>query len=326
MKQHAWPLTLLCTCLCLTPTWAQRTSGLDDAGFDADVRVQDDLFMAVNGQWLQQTAIPSDRSNYGSFTVLADQAQAQIREIVEQAANSHPEPGTDERKVADFYQSFMDETRVASLESQPLRSGLNDISAIANIDEVVQYFGKANFLDVDTPIRLFVDQDDKNSTRYLANVFQGGTTLPDRDYYLEDDEKFVAARTALRAYITQLFELIGQDPLGIADEILKLETRLAEVQWERTKLRDADKRYNLYTIDEVAQLNEQLNWSTYLEAAQIGQISELNVATPSFFTGLDAILAETSLETWRDYLTFKYTDAYAPVLSKAVRGCSFRAA
>ena len=206
-------------------------SGINNSTFDRSVRAQDDLFMAVNGSWLKQTEIPADKSNYGSFIILADQAQAQIRELVEQAAEGQHEPGSDEQKVGDFYRSFMDKSRLEELGLKPLQEKLEQIRKLDSAARVVEYWGTSRPLGVKSPVGFFVDQDDKNSAQYLAAVVQSGTTLPDRSYYLEDDEKYRAARSALQEYIAALFRLAGFDPAEAGEagtEILELETRLAQ--------------------------------------------------------------------------------------------------
>ncbi len=306
----------LCSSLRLGIAESDRPSGLDAAGFLKGVRVQDDLYRAVNGKWLDETEIPADKSNYGSFTALADLSQERIRTIIEQAAAAdHPE-GSDEQKVGDFYKSFMDESRVEQLDAKPLQAELDKIGALKTHEDVVRYLGEANFLGVQSPIGFYVGQDDKNSTRYLPAIVQSGTTLPDRDYYLKDDEKFAAAREALKSYIAIIFGLLDRATESTPEALLKLETQLAEVQWERTELRDANKRYNLFKLDDWSKKSPGIDWSSYFEAAGVGQITELNVMTPSYFEALDSIFRETPVSVWQDYLAFKLLDATAPILSQ----------
>jgi predicted metalloendopeptidase len=162
---------------------------------------------------------------------------------------------------------------------------------------------------------LFVDQDDKDSSQYLAAVVQSGTTLPDRDYYLEDDPKYQKARAALMAYITKLFELSElRHGANAAAAILDVETRLAQVQWERTELRDAVKRYNKYAVNELDELTPNLPWTSFFAAADVGNLTQVNVMTPSFFEGLEDVVADIPLNVWKQYLQFKLIDAYATVL------------
>ncbi len=296
--------------------YSQEDPALDSTGFDQKVRPQDDLFLAVNGTWLRDTEIPSDKSNYGAFSVLADQAELHIRELIEEAAGTSAARGTDAQKVGDFYKSFMDVERVNELSFSPLKTELATIDGLKSREDVVLYFGHLQRIGVTTPMGLFVTIDAKDSTRYLAALVQSGTTLPDRDYYLKDDEESVAAREALSQYIEQVLELIQSDDSSRADEIIALEKRLAEAQWSRVELRDAEKRYNLFTVSGLTELAGNVPWKAFLEKADVGMIEEVNVMTPGYFEKLDAILAETPVETWQGYLRFHLIDDFAPILSE----------
>ncbi|MDA1231994.1 MAG: M13 family metallopeptidase N-terminal domain-containing protein, partial [Planctomycetota bacterium] len=262
-------LTLLALVSATTVAAAQDKkldSGIDPDGFDISVRPQDDLFLHVNGRWLLSTEIPADKSNYGSFTALDDAARENIRAIIEESvrnptdANSH--------KVGDFYHSFMDEKTIAEKGLEPLRAQMEAIDALATTEDVVRYFGTTNIIGIGSPFGFGIGTDDKNSTRYLAAISQGGTTLPDRDYYLESGEKYAEARFALQAYIVKLYEL-AELPEGYsaAENILKLETSLAKAKWSRTELRDAEKRYNLYEVTKLTDVAAKLPWSVFFDAA-----------------------------------------------------------
>ena len=147
---------------------------------------------------------------------------------------------------------------------------------------------------------------------------QSGTSLPDRAYYLTDDEKSVSARRALVAYVTRLFELVqAEGAADIAASIVELETKLAEAQWSRTELRDAEKRYNKFKVTELAEkLGPEFSWPVFLNALGRSDVAEVNVMTPSFFESFDKVFSETDETVWRQYLEYKLLDAYAPVLSE----------
>ncbi len=225
-------------------------SGLDTAGFDRAVRPQDDLFRFVNGKWLETTPIPADRSNYGAFVALDDQAQADLREIVEAAAQAPARaPGSDTQKIGDFYASFMDAARADALGLQPLAPELARIDALRDRKDLNNYFGYSQRLGVMHPIWLYVAQDEKNTTAYIPYVYQRGLTLPDRDYYLKNDEKFVAIRAKYLSYVTQVLEKARvPDAAAGAQRIMALETRLADAHWTRVQNRDAETTYNRYNI------------------------------------------------------------------------------
>jgi predicted metalloendopeptidase len=298
--------------------WAiseEVNSGIDRRGIDESVRPQDDLFLYSNGEWLKHTPIPPDKSTYGSFEMLGDEAQLQIREILEEAAEGDQATGSEEQKIGDFYQSYMDEAAVDQRGLEPLRTELAEIDRLSTPEAIVRHWGYLETIGIGSPITFYVDQDDKDSSAYLAAVTQSGTTLPDRGYYLEDVPKYLEAREALKRYVSTLFELAElRSDDSIADEILALETKLAAVQWERTDLRDAHKRYNKHTIAQLTDLAPALPWNEYLAAAGATDLDHLNVATPSYFAALQEIVAETPLEVWRQYLRFRIVDAYASAL------------
>ncbi len=303
--------------VCSTSSAQAVRSGLDKNTFDDKVRLQDDLYLAVNGAWLANTDIPSDKSNYGSFTILDDLSRERIREIIESAVAGQNPLGSDAQKVADLYQSFMGEARVNEAGIGPLQEQLSRIDKLDTLDAVVEYFGFGQTVGIQSPIALRVGQDDKNSTQYIVTMIQSGTTLPDRDYYLQADEKFAAARNSLQAYVQQLFELAGWPNGGdVGPQILALEKRLAEVQWERTELRDAEKRYNKYAFADLDKLAPHLNWDSLFNAAELTDRGDVIVTAPSYFEGLDRILTETPIDIWRQYLKYKLIDAAAPYLSQ----------
>jgi putative endopeptidase len=297
-------------------------TGLDPDGFEKTIRPQDDLFGHVNGRWLLKTNIPGDRSNYGAFTVLIDDAKLYMRSIIEDAAKN---PVNEEaKKVGDFYTSFMNEGLVDRRGIEPLRPELVAIDNIHDAGQLVAHFGHLEKLGVQIPIGFYVDQDDKDSTRYLTVLIQSGISLPDRDYYVKDDDRYVAARTALVDYITTVFTLAKlPDAKDAAAEILKLETRLAESQWPRTELRDANKRYNLFEISKLNELTPTLPWGLFFSSLGIDEPTQVNVATPGFFEKLALLIKNTPLKTWKQYLQFKVIDAYAPVLSSDFVNANF---
>ncbi len=291
-------------------------SGLDAAGYDTKVRPQDDLFRHVNGEWLRTAQIPPDKSNYGAFTALDDKAQADLRAIIEEAAAaSHRPRGSDAQKVGDFYTSFMDTARVDALGLEPLKKELARVDALADKRDLVRYTGVAQRLGISNPIGFYVAQDEKNTTAYIPIVVQSGLSLPDRDYYLKAEPKYVGIRDKYVAYVTRLAELAGiADPAGAARRILALETRFAEAQWTRVQSRDAIATYNKHTLASAGALTPGLDWGGFMAAAGV-QAPEFIVSQPSFFTALGKAFAEVPLDDWRLYLKYKLVNEYAPSLS-----------
>ena len=293
----------------------QEEKGLDPTSFDTSVRPQDDLYRAVNGTWLDTTEIPGDKSNFGSFSVLADDAERQIRDIiVESGQGDHPN-GSDAQKVGDFYKSFMNTERIEELGFSPVVGEIEQILALETHDQLIEHFGHLQQIGVGTPIGFFVTIDSKDSTRYLSAMVQSGTTLPDRDYYLEDDEKYITAREELINYVNRIFELIEFQDNEHGEMVLGIEKKLAEAQWPRVRLRQANERYNLFNVSDLGKLGSHVDWPSFFEASGVGSITEVNVMTPSFFEEFDKTFSETSVEDWQHYLIFNLVDAYAESLS-----------
>lgn len=290
-------------------------SGIDPSTFDTNVRIQDDFYRAVNGTWLNETDIPADKSNYGSFTVLADLSEQRIREIIEEAAASEHPQGSDAQKVGDLYRSFMNEERCEELGVGPVKDDLAAMGKLAAAD-LSEIWGAFEATGVGSPVAMYVGQDAKESTKYIVSFYQSGTSLPDRDYYLEDDPKYLEAREALKGYVTRLFQLAGMSSDSVAETVLQLETQLAQVQWERTELRDAEKRYNKFSIEAIGKRTPHIDWDAYLTAAGVSDRGDIIVTAPSFFEGLDKIIADTPITAWRVYQQYRVLDDAAPLLSK----------
>ena len=286
---------------------------------DRSIRVQDDLFRHVNGTWLQKTEIPEDKSDYGSFGKLADLSQVRIKKIITKTAQSdHPE-GSNAQKIADLYKSFMDEDRVEMLGIEPLKADMNKIASLADHEAIWEHFGYLNRMGVSGPVGFGVGQDPGMATQYITIVVQSGISLPDRSYYLDEDENSEKAREALKKYIQLVLDAAGvQDSKLAGEEILALETKLAEISWARVELRDAKKRYNKMSYQEAMELTGQkLDWSKFFAAADMKDVpAEVNVLTPSYFEKFVEVFEQTSKETWIRYLQYHLIDGYGSYLSK----------
>jgi putative endopeptidase len=290
---------------------------LDRSHFDTSIRVQDDLFLHVNGSWLKNTEIPSDKSNYGSFIALDDLSRERIREIVEESAKATHESGSTGQKVADFYRTFLDEDAIEAQDIRPLGEDLENVSKLNTHADIVAHFARLREIGVGSPIGLFVSIDRKNSTQYTPVLVQSGTTLPDRDYYLKaEDEKYASARNELVRYVNRLFVLAGIKTEDPGQTVLALETQLAQAQWPRVEMRDAEKTYNKFRTDKLRELARNIPWDEVFSAACMPEISEINVMTPSFFESLDDIVVKNSVEDWKVYLQFRILDRFAAFLTK----------
>ena len=298
---------------------------LDDArpGMNPDIRPQDDLFGHVNGRWLDETEIPSDRSSWGPFVQLADVAEDQVHAIIEELA-ARAEAGGDldeeERKIGDLFASFMDEAAIDAKGIRPIRPLLAAVEGLRDVRDLAAFLGEFERVGGHGLFGSYVDTDSKNSDRYLFNLLQGGLGLPDESYYRDD--KFAEVREAYVAYLTTLFSLADHaDPEGAARTVLDIDTRLAAGHWERAETRDVQKTYNLLSKAELVELCPAFDWDAYVtnlggadpESDRV--LAEVCVRQPSYFSHLSGVLGEVGLEEWRQWLlahVLRATAAYLP--------------
>src|SRR5579884_2260381 len=199
-----------------------KSLGIDVSGMDRSVRPQDDFFRFVNGAWVDRTAIPADRSSYGSFPILSEKSETEVRGIIEgSAAKRDSAHGSETQKIGELYRSFMDTARIESLGVTPLKG---ELSRIADADKasLSVEFARLSKIGVRTlPYAVGVSQDPKKSDTYIVSIGQGGLGMPDRDYYLRKDDKFAAIRKSYTDYISNIFKLANEpDPQGAAQRIL----------------------------------------------------------------------------------------------------------
>lgn len=296
---------------------------LDDArpGMNPDIRPQDDLFGHVNGRWLDETEIPSDRSSWGPFVQLADIAEQQVRDIITTLAETPAdELDEDARKIGDLYASFMDEAAIDRLGTRPIQPLVNAVEGLRDVRDLAAFLGEFERIGGAGLFGSYIDTDDRNSDRYLFHITQGGLGLPDESYYRDD--KFAEIRTAYVGYLTRLFELGGAtsswlgDPAAAAQTVLDLDTRLAKGHWERAETRDVQKTYNLMTLDELKELAPAFDWEAY--ATNLGgsaeTIAETCVRQPSYLAHLSTVLEDVDIEQWRPWLLFHVLRSAAPYL------------
>jgi len=294
------------------------SSGIDKQNFDNSVRIQDDFYHAINGTWLKSTPIPADRSNYGSFSVLYDNSQVALRNIIEQAAKQPAAAGSDAKKIGDFYSAYMNEALVDSLGYTPIKPVLAQIAAVSDKVEMAGLMGELLISGAAAPFGFYVNNDAKKSDQYAVYLYQSGLGLPDRDFYLNQDEKFVNIRAAYQAYMADMLEMAGvAEAERKAESLLALEVKMAEVQWTRVESRNASKTYNKLSITEVDKLLGEFSWWAFAKNSGLQDVSSVIVRQPSYLQGLGELFKATDLATWQDYLTMKTVSNAAPYMSKA---------
>ncbi|HTU66276.1 MAG TPA: M13-type metalloendopeptidase [Steroidobacteraceae bacterium] len=292
-------------------------SGLDLAGFDRTVRPQDDLYRFVDGGWLAKTEIPADKSNYGSFSILDDRAQDEVRQLIVAASEkANNPPGSDAQKAGDFYLSYLDTARIESLGLTPLAAEIAQIDAIATPRDVARYIGYSMRIGVAQPFVWYTSPDSKNSTVYLASLQQRGLTMPDRDYYLSPDAKFAQFRAKFATYVEQMLARAGErNAKAAAVRIAALETRLANEQWTKVQNRDPVKTYNPMMLPEYQKLTPGFDWLAFYDGLGAPP-QKMDVSQPSFFKGVGQLVKTVPVADWRLYFKFHLLNEYAQVLSK----------
>ena len=334
MKRHI----LSAAALILMASMAQAESGSGAAGnstakaqtlsagialeyVEPAVRAQDDFFQHLNGKWLKTVEIPADKSSWGAFYKLHDDTQPQLRAIIEKsAAVKNAQAGSEVQLIGDFFASYMDEARLEKLGIAPLKGELDKIAAIKDKTELPATFARLGRLGVTIPFGFYIHQDAKDSTKYVADLYQGGLGMPDRDYYLKlDDAKLADTRAKYQQHVEKMLALSGDKNAAVnARAIVDLETELARVQWTKVENRDPIKTYNKVELTKLAEIAPGYDWNAWLDAAGIGGKTDyVIVSQPSYLKGMAEIVNRVPLETWKVYLQQHLVNGYASYLSKA---------
>lgn len=294
-------------------------SGLDLAGIDRAVRPQDDLFRAGNGHWLSTTEIPADKSSFGMVAQLRDLSDQRVRALVEGAAQA--KPGSAEHKIGAYYAGFMDTAAIDKAGMAPMKPMLGSIAALQTRQQLAAWLGRQNGV-IDQPLTMVVDADFKQPGINRLTLNQTGLGLPNRDYYLKDDARMAAARTAYQTYLQVLSGAAGL-PEGAAARAYAFEQRLAEAQWPAEDNRDPQKIYNPMTPAELAAKAPGLDWAALLAAAGVPAPDRVIVAQPSYAAAAAQLMAEAPLEDVRAYLALRALDLGADVLPQPLREARF---
>lgn len=320
------PAAAVCL-LCAAGLAAQQTSssGLDLGAFDRRIRPQDDLFGFANGGWTARAAIPPDRVIHGAFTELADRADRDLRAIIEEVANTPDRrPGSPAQQIGDLYASLMDETRIEELGSAPIDAELARIEAIASPRDLSYRCGYLSAIASGAPFAGSIAPDDANAQRTIVTVSQGGTLLPDRDYYLEADPKYAAVRRQYVEYLVRIFTLTRRrDPAGDAAAVLALETALARAQLTQAEARGDERTARRFALEALVREMPGFDWIEWARAQGIDREAHVVLAQPSFFRQFAALVPGTPLAAWRAWLAARHITSAAPFLSSPFASARF---
>ncbi len=298
----------------------EPVGGIDLSAMDLTVKPGDDFNEYVNGAWLSTFEIPADKTSYGVFGRLRDQAVADVREIIQQSAEGNVAKGSDEQKVGSMYNSYMDwETRNA-IGLAPISPEFDRIAALSSTDDLATYFAYLSKYGIDNPLTVgqYVDFTDPNT--YMVYAAQGGLGLPDREFYFNDDEKSAEIREKYVAHIAQMFTIAGlANPDDAAASIMAVETAIAAQHMSKEDSRNMAKIYNKFPLADLVDLMPNFNWDNYLNESGMGdKIDNLVILSPDYTRALDQILTDVSIEQWKTYLQWKVLDASATRLTQAI--------
>ncbi|WP_339742592.1 M13 family metallopeptidase [uncultured Maricaulis sp.] len=295
--------------------------GIETQNISETVAPGDDFFRYVNEGWLDTTEIPAGFSNFGSFSELALSAEERIDTIITDVSATDNPAGSVEQQVGDLYASYMDTDHLNALGLTPAQPGLDRIAAAQSYDDIIDLFGANGFAS------LFgggVGRDAGNPDTYVVYIRQSGLGMPDRDYYLRDDERFDAYRTAYVDYMTDVFGMLGEDNgAERAQAVLDMETAIAQMHWTRAESRDRVASYNPMTLEELEAYAPGFDWARFMTALDFADQDHVVVSQNTAVQSLAAFFQEIPLETWKDYLALHYMRSNSNELDEAFYDRSF---
>jgi len=323
---------LLFALLLTLPIHAEDTTatnpGIAISSIETTIRAGDNFYLYANGDWIKRTVLPPDRTSLGVFNVLADRSNERVAGIVEDLSKAKPAAGTDQRRIADLYHSYMDEAAIEKNGSAQLKSHLAEINSIHSQRDLAHALGLTLRADVDALnntnfhtmnlFGLWVAPSFNDSDHYTAYLLQGGITLPDRSYYLTDSDHMKEVRAKYQEHVTAMFRLGGFDqPQMRAARVIALEHAIAEKHLSLAENEDIHKANNTWAPSDFDSKAPGLDWKEFLRAAGLDHQASFIVWQPTAFTGEAALVASTPIDTWKDYLAFHLMETYASGISRS---------
>ncbi|HEX3364605.1 M13 family metallopeptidase [Phenylobacterium sp.] len=297
------------------------TWGYDATAMDASVKPGDDFFKYVNGGWYKRTEIAPDRISAGVSVVLADQAERDVRRIVEDLAKDPTKTGPGGKRVGDFYAAWMDEKGIEARGTAPLKPYLAKIAAAKTKADVAKLFAAPGF---ESPVNVGINPDLDNPNIYVVSLDQSGLGLPNRDYYLRDGAKYDAFRKAYRDYVIKIQTLADiPNAAAKADAIIALEHKIAQAHWAPEETRDVDKINNPMTVAKLTATAPQFPWAAMFASTGLGAPKKVLVTEPSEVKAAGELFASTPLSVWKDYLAYHFIRTHAAYLPHAFDQANF---
>ncbi len=295
---------------------------------DTAIPLEQNFYAHANGTWQKQNPIPAEYASWGTFSILQEQTQLKIHQLLIQAAqNSQAKPGSIEQKVGDFYYSGMDEATINKLGVEPLQPEFSRINAIHTFHDLQTEIAHFHLIGINAFFDFGSMQDFKHSTKMIGAIIQGGLSLPDRDYYLKNDKRFKQIRADYIRHMTRMFELLGDDSALAAKEaqtVMAIETTFAKASMSQIALRDPQAIYHMVDVKSLDKTTPNFSWSAYLAAMGQSEVTRVNLATPDFIHAMNKQLSTVSLKDWKIYLRWHLLDEFVPYLSRPFVEQNFR--
>ena len=296
-----------------------KNSGIDYANMDKSIHPGDDFFAFVNGAWLKNTEIPADKSSYGIGRMVHEESVENVKKIIEDTSKGGFDAGSDEQKVGDLFNSYMDMENRIKLGVSPLQEELAKIDAIKDKKDLAAYFAYANKVGYGTPFNLIQYPDLKKPTHYAMYTWQGGLGLPDKEYYLKSDDKSKLLREKYVEHIAGMFKLAGiEGEKAAAKTVMAIESEIAKHHMDKEKTRDIVGLYNMYEVSKLSELMPNFDWQTYLQEAGLSDVEQLVVTMVDYTKALGGIIDNTAQDDWKTFLKWHLINANASRLDKAL--------
>lgn len=298
------------------------TYGIETAHMNTEVSPGDNFFEYVNGTWLKNTAIPSDRSNYGSFGILRDQAEVRVRSIIETAA-SKENPSADEKRIGDYYNAYLDTATIEAKGLAPLEADLKRIRAAKTHEDILSLMTDVR-LGLDAPVSPYIYIDAKKNDEYAVYLTQSGLGLPNRDYYFDEGEKSDAIRAGYVDFVAKMLSEAGvEGSMDRAKAVMEFETNLAEGHWERVKQRNRDLTYNKMTRAELNKLAPGMMFDTVFADLGLSDQDSVIVREKSAIENAAKVFAKTDVDVLKDYLTANLLSNHSSYLPAVIDEANF---
>ena len=300
---------------------------IDRANMDFSVKPGDNFWEYANGGWLKHHTIPGDKTSWGAFHILRQQNIDNVIGILKETSKTPGQPkGTVKQRVGDMYASGMDSIAIEKLDYTPIKADLRRIDRIKNTDDVVTEITYQRTHSLGSPLFAFgVGPDSKHPDVNIASFYQGGTSLPDRDYYLKDDARTQKIQAAYKQYIVNLFSLVGEanNAPKYAETIFGIESKMAKAQLSRTELRDPNKSYHKLSVIDFKKSTPHFNWVKLMVDMKAPGQDSVIVGQPDFFKFEDDLLGSTLVDDWKTYLKWQILKNSADELSSPFVKASF---